>query len=57
MIYVFFRDDGFYPIDVPDNLIQEHGENKCILDNVSLNPGTRRVESMDGRIVYEETKQ
>ena len=42
--YIFFRAEGFYPVNLPgDNAVPE---------NVRLNPGTLRVEDLAGRVVW-----
>lgn len=43
-IYVFFRDEGFYPIELRDD--------DDARDNAECNPGTIRVEDHSGRIVW-----
>lgn len=42
--FLFFRDEGFYPVEIPPEDLQ---------DNITCNPGTRRVHRMieDGRDV------
>lgn len=47
--YIFFRDTGWYPI-------QEVSDEK-VLAHIPLNPGTRKVETVDGRVLWQETKQ
>jgi hypothetical protein len=46
--YVFFREGFFY-------FIEEENDEK-VLNHVELNPGTKRIETVDGRVVYDETK-
>jgi hypothetical protein len=46
--YVFFREGFFY-------FIEEENDEK-VLKHVELNPGTKRIETVDGRVVYDETK-
>lgn len=48
-IYIFHRDEHFYPV--------EDESDEKVLKHVPLNPGTRRVETIDGRIILQETKQ
>ncbi len=51
MTYIFFRKEGWYPVEIDDpNEIAKH---------VELNPGTLRVETFDGELVFEskETPQ
>ena len=43
--YVFFRDKYFYPVE-------EESDEK-VLKHVPLNPGTTRIETIDGRVIYE----
>lgn len=45
-LYVFFREGMFYPIELRDDA------DACA--NAECNPGTLRVESHDGRIVWKE---
>ena len=41
--FIFFRAEGWYVVEIPaDHLIA----------NVELNPGTLRVETLDGRVVW-----
>lgn len=48
MIYIFYREGMFYPV--------EEADESRIPEHVKLNPGTRRVEDIDGRIVWEGAK-
>lgn len=41
--FIFFREGMFYPVRIPEDQVEE---------NVRLNPGTLRVETMTGRIVW-----
>ena len=52
---VFFRQDFFYPMDIPpmpgdhpDKTIKEIAR-----DNADCNPGTIRVEDINGRILWQ----
>lgn len=46
LTYIFFREGTFYPIaEESDELILEH---------IRLNPGTLKVEALDGRVVWKE---
>ena len=45
-IYIFFRADGFYPIELKNDAAA-----KASAEN---NPGTLRVETPDGKIVWEQ---
>ena len=53
MTYVFFREEGWYPIDMPDDMLAQHGEEKCIRDYALHNPGTLKVERIDGSIAWQ----
>lgn len=49
---IFFRDDCFYPI-------QFHGTKPAheeAADHALLNPGTRRIETADGQVLWQETE-
>jgi len=53
IVALFFRDDMFYPV-------QFHGKKPPELeaaDHAVPNPGTRRVETVDGVVLWQETKQ
>lgn len=41
--FVFFRDGHFYVVEIPPDQV---------LANVELNPGTIRVEDIEGNIVW-----
>ncbi len=47
-IYIFFRDGHFYPVS-------EESDEK-VLRHVPLNPGTTKIETIDGRVIYEAAK-
>lgn len=47
MTLVFFRRGTFYTIQVPDDTTQSQIE-----EHVKLNPGTTRVESMSGKVLW-----
>lgn len=51
--YVFFREGYFYVIDMPNDMLVKHGEEKCIRDNAVLNKGTLKVEDIRGRTVWQ----
>lgn len=51
--YIFHRAEGFYVIDIPDDMLAIHGEAKCIADNASCNPGTLKVEDMAGETIWQ----
>lgn len=46
MIFIFFRDSGWYPIDRPSI-------DAAIADAFN-NPGTRKVETVDGELIWIE---
>ena len=46
---VFFRNEGFYPIDG----VFAVGLAKQARDNAELNPGTVRVEDGDGNVLWD----
>jgi hypothetical protein len=43
--YLFFREGMFYPVE-------EESDEK-VLKHVPLNPGTKRIETAEGRVIYE----
>lgn len=45
---IFFRQQGFYPVQL-SGLKSTEDE---VPDHVALNPGTIRVEDMDGNVIY-----
>lgn len=47
-VYIFFREGFFYPVE-------EESDEK-VLEHVPLNPGTLKVETIDGRVIYEAPK-
>jgi hypothetical protein len=44
--YVFIRANGFYPLELENDAAAKA--------NAELNPGTRRVETTDGKTVWTE---
>lgn len=48
-VYLFFRDGCFYPIELADDADAAR--------NAEVNPGTLKVETVDGRIVWKATLQ
>lgn len=44
-LYVFFRKEGFYPLELPN-------DDAAIADHVAANPGTIRVEDICGNVVW-----
>lgn len=47
--YLFFRKDGFYPLEMRDDQDAKH--------NAEINPSTCRVETLDGRVVWAENNR
>jgi hypothetical protein len=47
-IYIFYREGFFYPIEEEDD--------EKVLEHVDLNPGTKKIETLEGRVVYQEPK-
>lgn len=47
-IYLFFRKDGFYPVECRND---EHARNQA-----EANKGTVRVENVDGKVIWPETR-
>ena len=45
---IFFRDEGFYPV----TLSGTKSADDEVPDHVALNPGTVRVEAMNGRVIW-----
>jgi hypothetical protein len=43
--YLFFREGHFY-------LVEEESDEK-VLKHVPLNPGTKRIETTEGRVIYQ----
>ncbi len=48
MVYIFFRGDMFYPLELLDDA--------DAIANAKCNPGTTRVERVDGTIVWSEER-
>jgi len=48
-IYLFFRKDGFYQMPMRDDQDAKF--------NAELNPGTYRVETLDGRVVWADNNR
>lgn len=42
-LFLFFREGHFYPVEIPRDQV---------LANVELNPGTLKVEDIEGNIVW-----
>ena len=42
-IFIFFRAEGWYPVEIPADQLDE---------NIRLNPGTLRVEDIAGNVVW-----
>jgi hypothetical protein len=47
--YVFFRDRHFY-------MVEEESDER-VLKHVPLNPGTQRIETIEGRVIYQAPTQ
>lgn len=43
--YIFYREDGFYPIDLPKDTLQ---------DNIDCNEGTLKVTDIYGEVLWEK---
>lgn len=43
-LYIFFRKEGWYPVEAKDDA--------DVLRHVPLNPGTLRVENVEGRVIW-----
>ena len=41
--YIFFREDGFYHVDLPED---------SVMANIELNPGTVQVVTMYGVVIW-----
>jgi hypothetical protein len=48
---LFFREGGFYPIE----LSGVKDAKQEVADHVALNPGTLRVEDLQGNVLWEPT--
>ena len=48
---VFFREDTFYPIEIP--LIVGKTIKEIARDNAKCNPGTIRVEDLNGHVLWQ----
>lgn len=48
-VVIFFRKEGFYPVQFTPNCKVE--------DHVRLNPGTIRVEELNGKIIWPTSPQ
>lgn len=46
MDVVFFREDSFYPISLPDDA--------SLADHAKANPGTKRVTDVNGKVLWEQ---
>lgn len=47
--YLFFRQDGFYPLELKDD--------QSAKENAELNPGTVRVETVAGRVIWADNNR
>lgn len=48
-IYIFFRGNFFYPVEGIER-------DEDVFEHVRLNPGTTRVEHIDGRMIWAEER-
>lgn len=46
--YLFFREGMFYPV--------EEASDEKVMKHISLNPDTLRVETIEGRVLYDAKK-
>lgn len=53
IIALFIRDEHFYPIQ----FMGDEAPEVEAAHHAALNPGTRRIEDMDGNILWRETVQ
>ncbi len=51
--FIFFRKDGWYPIELPSSLAGK-SEDEIVADNIRYNPGTIKVEDVEGKIIWED---
>lgn len=52
--FVFFRKDGFYPIEMPESECKNYDSYKAMAkSNAERNKGTIKVELLDGTILWE----
>lgn len=49
--YIFYRKDGFYilPLESP---IPNKSDDEFAYDNALCNPGTTKVETVEGKVIY-----
>jgi len=47
-VYIFYRANGFYPIELKDD--------KDAIENAECNAGTLKVTDMNGKIIWELSK-
>ncbi len=56
MIVLFFRiynnEERFYPIEIPDEVLIGRTLKQVASDNAELNPGTIRVEDIEGNVLW-----
>lgn len=48
-VYIFFRKEGFYPLEFKND--------KEAVTNALCNPGTLRVENIDGEVIWNSIKK
>lgn len=49
-IYIFFRGSHWYPVEGIER-------DEDVFEHVRLNPGTTRVEHIDGRVIFPESQK
>ena len=47
-VYLFFREQGFYPIELESDA--------RAVENALCNPGTIKVENVDGKVVWSQVQ-
>lgn len=53
MIAIFFRDEGFYPVQ----FFGTKSPSEEAADHAALNPGTRKIEDTAGNVLWQEIAQ
>lgn len=53
-VVLFFREEGFYPVELLDPEECGVSVQQQVRDHVALNPGTLRVETVFGNVLYPE---
>jgi hypothetical protein len=49
MITIWHRENGWYPVEIPDSMCTEQELEK----HAALNPGTLKVEDITGKVLWE----